>query len=90
MYGGLGGDYIKKWVEAIGINQANTRVSFKACKEQLGVLKMIRLDNFIALHSCIGQKSYSPRGTSMVLKERQSLVLCRSCALNLQLVSAHN
>ena len=70
----------KKWTEAIEINQANTRVSFKACKEQLGVLKMIRLDNFIALHSCIGQESYSPRGASMVLRERQSLILCRSCA----------
>jgi hypothetical protein len=51
--GGLGGDYMNKWVEAIGINQANTRVICKACNKQLGALKQIRLESSIALDSCI-------------------------------------
>ena len=50
MHGGLGGNYINKLGGRgyIGINQANTRASSKACKEQLGVLKRIRLE--VLLH----------------------------------------
>jgi hypothetical protein len=53
MYKGLWMRLYKQRVEVIGINQADTTVSSKTCKEQLGALKRIMLDNSIALDSCI-------------------------------------
>jgi hypothetical protein len=40
---------INKLMDAIGINQTNTRGSFKTCMEQFRALKRIRLDCSIAL-----------------------------------------
>ena len=75
--------YIEPWrglykqgIETTGINQTNKMVPSKAYKEQLGALKrIIMLDSSIALDSCIGQESVDPRGSSRVVRERQSLVL---------------
>lgn len=46
-----------------------------ACKKQLGALKMMRLDNSIAINSYIGQESVGPRESSRVVREQQPLVL---------------
>jgi hypothetical protein len=67
MYESIGGDYINKGVDAIYIKEANTRGSWKSYKKQLGALKRIRLNSYIALDSCIGQESWGSRGSSRVV-----------------------
>lgn len=56
--------------ESLGSDYKQGVVLTKACKEQLlGALKWIRLDISIALDSCIGQESLSPRVSSRVVRE---------------------
>jgi hypothetical protein len=49
--------------------QSNTRVSCKACKEQLETLKRICLNSSIALDYYIGQEPKGPTGSSRVVSE---------------------
>ena len=69
----------KQGVEAIGINQTNTRVSSKAYKKQLGVFKRIRLDSSIVLDSCIGKNQWVLEGQSGYERATVTYILLELC-----------